>query len=205
VAGLAGIAAAFLFPGLIVLTTALEWGWMHDELGWRLTESTDVPYPSGLANGPVGFLQVANFALTGLLVLLWARGVAETLRPGISRHVAKFGMAVMGVALTTSAFPTDFFAATTADQTPVSWHGWIHNISFYVLMLVGLMPATIAFAVNARRNPVWRRWALPTLLVPCMLVASIFGLLPDPYGFYGLIVVWLGWIGLTGTRLRRLS
>ena len=202
-AGLAGIAAAFLFPGLIVLTTALQWDWMHDELGWRLTESTDTPYPSGLANGPVGFLQVANFALTGLLVLVWGRGMAGTLRVGFSRHVTRFGLVVMGVALMTSAFATDFFPPGTSDQTPVSWHGWIHDGSFVVLMLLGVLPATIGFAINARRNPVLRRWSLPTLVVPLTLVGSLFGLLPDPFGFYVLIVVLLGWIGLTGARLRR--
>jgi hypothetical protein len=36
------------------------------------------------------------------------------------------------------------------------------------------------------------------------VVEEVARLLPDPFGFYVLIVVWLGWIGLTGARLRRL-
>ncbi len=67
---------------MIVITTALEWHYMHDQWGWRLSEETDAAYPSGLATGPVGFLQIANFALTGLLVLVFGQGLVRTLRPG---------------------------------------------------------------------------------------------------------------------------
>ncbi len=87
---------------------------------------------------------------------------------------------------------------------PTSWHGWIHDVSFYVLML-SVLVSTIAFAVNARRSQVWRGWALPTLIVPAVLLGSIFGLIPPPWGFYLLILVWLAWIGLAGARLRTLA
>ncbi|MDQ6934511.1 MAG: hypothetical protein M3130_04365 [Actinomycetota bacterium] len=36
--------------------------------------------------------------------------------------------------------------------------GWIHDVSFNVLMLLGVLPSTIAFAMNAPRSKVWRRW-----------------------------------------------
>lgn len=202
-AGLAGVVAGILFPSLIVVTTALEWHYMHDRWGWRLTEETQAAYPSGLSTGPWGFLQIANFAVTGLLVLVFGQGLANTLRPGASRVVARVGLAIMGLALVASAFPTDFFYRPTADHAPVTWHGWVHNIAFYVLMLLGVLPSTIAFAVNARRSPVWRRYALPTLVVPLVLFAMILNTIPAPWAFYVLVLVWFGWIGLTGAHLRK--
>ena len=204
-AGLAGTVAGILFPAVIVVTTALEWHYMHDQWGWRLTKETQAAYPSGLSTGPLGFLQITNFAVTGFLVLVFGQGLVRTLERGASRVVTRVGLTIMGAALMTSAFPTDFFYRPAADHAPVSWHGWIHGVSFYVLMLLGVLPSTIAFAINARRSRTWRRWALPTLLVPATLFASMFGVVPAPWGFYLLIVVWMGWVAATGLRLRRLA
>lgn len=204
-AGLAGIVAGILFPTMIVVTTALEWHYMHDQWGWRLTKESQAAYPSGLSTGPLGFLQIANFAATGLLVLVFGHGLVRTLERGASRTVTRLGLAIMGLALMTSAFPTDFFYRPVSDHAPVSWHGWIHDLSFYVLMLLGVLPSTIAFAISARRSPHWRRWALPTLLVPAALFASLFGVVPAPWGFYLLILVWMGWIAAAGLRLGRLG
>jgi len=204
-AGLAGLVAGVLFPTMIVVTTALEWHYMHDQWGWRLSRETNAAYPSGLSTGPLGFLQIANFAITGALVLVFAQGLVRTLERGASRVVTRVGLTIMGLALMTSAFPTDFFYRPTADHTPVSWHGWIHGVSFYLLMLLGVLPSTIAFAINVRRSATWRRWALPTLLVPVTLFASLFGVVPAPWGFYLLVLVWMGWIAAAGHRLRRLA
>lgn len=204
-AGLAGLVAGILFPTLIVVTTALEWRYMHEQWGWKLTEETQAAYPSGLSTGPWGFLQIANFTVTGLLVLLFAHGVVTTLRSGWSRRITRMALTVMGLALVASAFPTDFFYRPGAEHSPVSWHGWIHGIAFYVLMLLGVLPSTIAFARAAHRTAVWRGWAVPTLVVPLVLFASLFGVVPPPWGFYLLLVVWLGWIGAAGARLRRLA
>ncbi len=204
-AGLAGIGAAVLFPTLIVLGTALQWDYMHQQWGWRLTEETAVPFPSGLATGPWGFLQITNFAVTGLLVLVFGQVLASSLRVGHARHVTRFGMGVMGVALMASTFPTDFVYRPAASPPPETWHGMIHTIAFFVLMLLGVLPGTIGFALGARRTRAWSGWALPTLLVPLVLVAMIVGLIPDPWGFYLLIVAWFGWMGLAGAKLRRLA
>ena len=204
-AGLAGAVAGILFPTVVVVTTALEWHYMHDQWGWRLTKETQAAYPSGLSTGPLGFLQIANFAVTGVLVLVFGLGLARTLERGASRVVTRVGLALLGLALMTSAFPTDFFYRPLTDHSPVSWHGWIHDVSFYVVMLLGVLPSTIAFALNARRSPVWRRWALPTLVVPLTLFASLFGVIPAPWGFYLLLLALFVWIGLTGNRLRRLG
>lgn len=203
-AGLAGVTAGFLFPSMIVITTALEWDYMHDQWGWLLSKETNAAYPSGLATGPVGFLQIGNFAVTGLLVLVFGHGLARSLRPGASRALTRIGFAVMGAALLGSAFPTDFVYRPDTMGTPTSWHGWVHGVSFYVLML-SVLVSMIAFAVNARRAPDWRGWALPTLGVPAVLLGSIFGVIPPPWGFYLLILVWLAWIGLAGRRLRALA
>ncbi len=74
-AGLAGLVAGILFPTMIVVTTAFEWHYMHDQWGWRLTKDTQAAYPSGLSTGPLGFLQIANFAVTGCWC--WCSGLGS--------------------------------------------------------------------------------------------------------------------------------
>jgi hypothetical protein len=41
--------------------TFAQYGFMRD-LGWDPLGASDVPWPSGLALGPLGWLQAANFA-----------------------------------------------------------------------------------------------------------------------------------------------
>jgi hypothetical protein len=79
-ATLAGMIGPATFALVVVVLTLVQYDFMVG-LGWHPVRSSDVPWPSGLALGPLGWLQDANFLLFGLTLIAFAvglhRGVAR--------------------------------------------------------------------------------------------------------------------------------
>lgn len=77
---LAGMVGPVMFAFIIIILTLLQYDFMV-ELGWHPVRSSDVPWLSGLALGPLGWLQVANFVLFGFMLIVFTvglhRGVAR--------------------------------------------------------------------------------------------------------------------------------
>jgi hypothetical protein len=69
---LAGMIGPAVFALVAVLLTFAQYGFMRD-LGWDPLGASDVPWPSGLALGPLGWLQAANFAFFGLTLIVSSR------------------------------------------------------------------------------------------------------------------------------------
>jgi hypothetical protein len=62
-AGLTGMIGAAVFAVVVVLLTLAQLGFTVG-LGWKPLGASDVPWPSGLALRPLGWLQVLNFAFS---------------------------------------------------------------------------------------------------------------------------------------------
>ena len=95
-----------VFAGTVAVLTWAEWKFLHG-LGWTVVHAHDVNYPSGLARGDLGWIQSLDFAVLGLLTVLFARGLrtqSVRRRPGVVASVA-FAAAALGGLL--SAFRTD--------------------------------------------------------------------------------------------------
>jgi hypothetical protein len=80
-----------------------------------------------LSNGDLGWLQITNFVLTGLMVLAFAAG----LRRATGRRTAPVLIGIYGASLIAAgalrADPSEGFpVGTPAGQGPVSWHGLGH-------------------------------------------------------------------------------
>lgn len=75
-----------------------------------------------LANGPYGWLQVANFVLTGLCVVAFAAGLRRAGAPA-ARLIGVYGASLVAAGAF-RADPMDGFPAGSADT--VSWHGMLH-------------------------------------------------------------------------------
>jgi len=105
---------------------------------------------SQLSLGSWGLVQIANFLVTGVLVIVAALGLRRALGPGRGtvwgpRLLAWFGggMLVAGVFV---ADPANGFPAGTPDGVgPMSWHGILHSVGFAVAM-VAWTAAMIVFA-----------------------------------------------------------
>ena len=63
-AALAGMIGAAVFAVVVVFLTMAQLGFMLGS-GWAWLGASDVPWPSALALGPLGWLQVLNFAFFG--------------------------------------------------------------------------------------------------------------------------------------------
>lgn len=197
----AGLLAGPLFLTVVALLTWAELGTMH-RLGWGYTRKNDVPWPSGLALGHYGAVQVVNFAVAGLLLVVCARGLRGEVR-GISGRIGTGVLTLLGLALVCSAFPTDHAAAR--GKNPDTWHGWMHTGAFVGVALSALLaPAILALAL--RRDPRWRPLALVSACVPPLLVAFFFAqkALHD-VAFTLFLVAVFGWVALLSARLRKLA
>lgn len=130
---------------------------------------------SMLANGDHGWIQVANFALTGLMTIAFAVGLGRSLRPGVGGTWASRLIGVYGVSLVAAgvfrADPALGFPAGTPDGPgTVSWHGMLH----FMAGGIGFTCLAIACFVIARRFSAdgRRGWSLATRSVGVIFLAG---------------------------------
>lgn len=120
-----------------------------------------------LSNGPLGWVHITLFLVTGSLVTLGAVGIRKTLRRrgrGAAwgpRLLATYGVGVFGAGLFV-ADPMAGFPPGTPSGTPahVSWHGNLHFVSAGIAFLA-LIAACIVFARRfaAGGHPGWARFS----------------------------------------------
>ena len=104
-----------------------------------------------MSNGELGWIQIASFICSGLLVILGALGLRRALHPSRGATAGPLLLAVYGIGLIGAgifvADPMDGFPPGTPPGPPVSmsWHGPLHfmagGIGFF-----GLIAATWVFA-----------------------------------------------------------
>jgi hypothetical protein len=112
---------------------------------------------SVLANGDLGWLQVTNLILTGLMVTAAAMGLARALGRGSGlapRLLAGYGLSMVAAGVF-RADPVPGFPVGTPADVPISWHGTAHLAS----AAIGFGCLVAACFVLARRftadGPQW--------------------------------------------------
>ena len=203
----AGVVAPLLFTAVWLIDGATRAG--YDPMRHQV---------SLLSLGDRGWVQVASFLLTGVLVLAFARGIREVLRAGAGRRVvpgavalAGVGFLLAGVFSTQPMFgyppgtPEGLAAAVTLTDT-------IHLLAA-LLLFAGLLALPVALA---RR---WwlagdRRWAIASAIVAGVVFVT-FGLsgggpsgellVPAASGLLQRVslVAGLGWILVLAVRTIR--
>jgi Protein of unknown function (DUF998) len=182
---LAGAVAPYLFLLGAVGISRLEEDFM-DALGWEV-------WPSGLALGPHGWLQTANFVVFGLLLIAFAWAVAAIPARRSAMTAAPVLLALAGVAATMLAFETD---PPDADET---WHGIVHGIA-YLIWLGSIVLAYPLIWWRVRRHPAWTEtpwW--PSFLAVLLFPPAL--LLPDSesggnYLFFAVVLTPLAAIAI---------
>ena len=196
--GVAGMLMLPLFAGVVVVLTWAEWDFLHD-LGWTVVHEHDVNYPSSLARGDLGAVQVLNFAGLGVLAFLFARGLRTQFvrrRAGILA-TGGFGAVALGGLL--SAFPTDL------PGEPTSWHGLLHGAGFVLLML-GNLVAFVSAGLALRGAPGWGRMWIYSIANAAAAVLATVVLTPlGQVAFYVTLVLLLAYYGVLGLRMHRLA
>jgi Protein of unknown function (DUF998) len=196
-AGLCGLAVGPVFVTTVVLLTVAEYPFLK-AAGWSVFGTNPIPYPSYTARGEFGYVQTANFAVTGLLVLGLVQGLAAHLHrwTGV---VGRLLLTVGGLAICASVFTTDRVPG------PVSWHGAIHRGAFLGVLL-GTVFGMLFAGLALRHEPRWRRWGTGTALLAGWQAAMFLvggGLLPGDSSFYLFLIGLFGWLAATGWRLRQ--
>jgi hypothetical protein len=160
---------------------------------------------SVLANGRFGWIQTANFVVTGLLVLAAAVGfrrVLGTKSRGMTWCLGGFGLAMIAAAVF-PADPVDGFPPGTPEGFPtsISTTGLIH----FIAGASGFLLLAISCLFSAWT--MWRRrassLAIVSLLSGFAVAFGFFGGLALPIGVLGIwVAVVVGWAWLTVMSLR---
>jgi hypothetical protein len=130
-ASLAGMIGAAAFAVVVIFLTLAQYGFML-RLGWEPLGASDVPWPSGLALGPLGWLQVLNFAFFGFTLITFSlglhRGVTSS---GRLSWAAPALLVVARVALVLAAFKTDPTLCQVHGPGTARFTSWPSYLSFY--------------------------------------------------------------------------
>lgn len=132
---------------------------------------------SMMSLGNLGWIQIANFILTGLLVIAGAVGMGRLARSGMSSRwgsllIGIYGLGVVGggIFLTDPALG---FPPGTPDAYPetMSWHGLLHFI-FGQIGFLALIIASFVFARYFAKLGL-RRWAMFSTLTGALFLFAI--------------------------------
>ena len=161
-----------------------------------------------LSLGDLGWIQIANFVVTGALFVACAVGLRRVLHPGRGGTWGPVLIGALGAGLITAGvFVTDAgagFPAGAPEGAPeMSWHGVLHEIGYVVVMLSWTAACFVLrsrFTTSGRR-----RWARACLVaVAAVVVISAW---PHPDSFTTRIViataVQLGFIAAVATHFRQ--
>ncbi len=180
-----------LFAVVLITLTIIQYPFMRS-LGWDPSMHPTFDWPSGLALGPMGWIMTATFIVSGALMSTFAwglRGELDDLNGQIGTILLTWaGVAMMGLAFTTNRPITPL---------PISWHGWLHDLSFMALGLL-IVGAMTMLALCFRQRKPWKAltaftWLTFALAIPTFAIKGIV--------FYAFLAVVLTWNEAVAIRL----
>lgn len=195
----AGIAGPLIFITIVVILTVAEYDFLRG-LGWHPIRPNEVYWPSSTALGPNGYLQVANFVIFGLLMLVFAAGLWNAAKVRGWSRVGPALVFVAGLALLIVGF-------FKADRPGIeSFSGIMHGVGF-MLLLLSMLLAFFAFAWTWRRDPHWRGLRWYSLASGVLLIAVFFFLSSflGQFTDYLLLLLLFAWPVVVGARLGPVS
>lgn len=148
-----------------------------------------------LANGELGWIQITNLVLTGVLVGAFAIGLRQALPAGRGRTWGPVLLAVYGVGLIGAGFFTadpafGFPPGTPADAHTMSWHGLLH----FICGGVGFLALIAACFVLARRfaSRKERGWVAYSLATGVIFFAAFAGVATGSGQSWSVVGFWIG-------------
>lgn len=155
----AGMIGTALFVGAFTLAGWLRPGYdpLHE-------------YVSALSIGPRGWIQIANFVVVGVLLLVFARGVVSEFPNGPASKAGPLLLAIIaGSLLLSGPFVMD---PAATPQGGVSLHGTLHGI--FGVLVFSLMPITcFVFLRRFREERQWRPFQPWTLAAGTIIAAAV--------------------------------
>ena len=196
VAAVSGMVGPVVFAGVLLALTLAQYDFMLG-IGWRPLEDPSSAWPSGLALGTYGLAQVANFVLSGILLMIFAAGLHLGAPDGRSPSIGPALLFVAGVAMALMGFKTDPMHSTG----PQTLHNLIHDFAF-ALFVLALLPAFFFLWQRFREDSLWRGHARYTCITGVLATVLLFS--PE-VAYYLFLAAVLVWVEVTAFRLWRLS
>lgn len=168
----AGAIVGFVFLATAVVASRAESDFM-DGFGWG-------NWPSGLALGPHGWLQQANFLVLGALILAFALAVPRL----AAARAARVGGTLLGLSGTAAALLA--FKGDPNEVAKTSWHAAIHYIAFLVFVVTVLSGSVLTWRA-VRREDWWRPTRRYSVAALALLIPAVA--LPDAESL-GRYVLW---------------
>jgi len=167
-----------------------------------------------LANGDLGWIQITNLVLSGLLVIAFAFGMRRALHGSRGGTwgpllVGVYGLGLIGAGFFTADPAFGFPPGTPPDAHTISWHGLLH----FITAGIGFLALIAACMVRARRcapqGP--RGWAIYSVVSGILFFAAFVGVATGSGQSWSVIGFWIGilfiwaWISILAARLRKES
>lgn len=165
---------------------------------------------STLTLGDMGWIQSANFIITGLLAVLGAIGLRVLLRGGKGGTWGALSIGIYGIGMIVAGlFRPDpglgFPEGAPADMpTSMSSHAVLHSMAFFIAFIC-LIVATIIFSRRfaAQGESGWKNYCMATAILSPLLIIIGMGIT----SWIGLImgcagIVAFGWVSALAARLR---
>ncbi|MET7464029.1 DUF998 domain-containing protein [Nonomuraea sp. NPDC005501] len=198
--------APLMFVAVILLDGALQPG--YDPIN---------RWGSELSNGDWGWVQIANFVVTGLLTMAFAVGVRRALGSGPgSRAIPIFTGVLGGCLIVAGVFVTDpnpGFPPGVQPPAESSLHGWIHNLNLFPAW-AALTAAILMTAYRGIARKEGLTWILITIMAGILTPLTLYvaaqrfsfdTLSGDGHGLWQRIsqAIGFGWYALYSARLLR--
>ncbi|HEV8560192.1 MAG TPA: DUF998 domain-containing protein [Actinophytocola sp.] len=161
-----------------------------------------------LSLGDLGWIQIANFVVTGALFVACAVGLRRVLHPGPGgtwgpRLVGAVGAGLMVAGVFVTDAGAGFPAGAPAGAPEMSWHGALHDVGYVV---VTLSWTTVCLVFRGRFAALGQRgWARACVAI--VVAALVLSGWPDLDSFSIRIVistaVQFGLVAAVAARLRR--
>jgi hypothetical protein len=193
-AAYAGIIGPVLLGSVITILTIVERDFMTS-IGWTLRVPLD--WPSGLALGPYGWIMTLTFAVSGILIIIFAAGLRFSLPSGRLAAISIWLLVLAGVGMIGLISPTD----KTMDRPLRTWHGILHDSSFVVIGLT-LMPAMTLLGFVFRKDERWKDLAVYTWITVALAIPTFW---IKFFAFYFFLLAILTWCEVMAFRLLRIN
>ena len=162
-----------------------------------------------LSLGNAGWIQIANFILTGLLSIACAFGMRRVLRNAAGETWGPLLIGTFGLGMVVAGiFPPDPLlgfppGALAGIPAQMSEHAMLHGVGFFVAFL-SLIAACFVFARRyfVVRNPGWGRYSITTgVITPLLILAGMMIQSATSISLFVVGIIAFGWIGAVAAQL----
>ena len=163
-----------------------------------------------LANGDLGWIQILNFLVTGILLIAGAIGMKRALKSGpgsrwARRMLGLYGLGLIGASIFSADPALGFPPGTPLENNPISWHGMLHLI-VGTIGFIGFIATCFMLArrFNSLQRPGWAWYSLITGILFLVSFVGIASGSKGPVSLFFAIAVVLGfaWISALLSSLK---